>query len=195
MYRSNHRKRGTSAASLVPKFTFCAHSSDLYMGGRGQTSQGRRSFLSGHPHLPHAHIHVLTLSSGTQDRLCGPAHRVLFSSALCLDKRASKQGSRIQECRDSVCVCFSFFDFQGAKHLLIHTIEQPEYCHFKLHNSEKGGFPIIFTYIHTYPNNLNLFEDGIQCIVLFYMHEFCCILLSNITPSSSVQLLYNGGTI
>lgn len=52
------------------------------------------------------------------------------------------------------------------KHLLIHTIEQPEYCHFKLHNSEKRGVPIIFTYIHTYPNNLNLFKDEIQCIVL-----------------------------
>lgn len=112
-----------------------------------------------------------------------------------------KQERWIQECGDSECVCFVFLFFQGAKHLLIHTIEQPEYCHFKLHSSEKrgvgrgGGFPIIFTYIHTYPNNLNLFEDEIQCIVLFYMHEFCCILLSNVTPSSSVHLLYNGGTI
>lgn len=71
--------------------------------------------------------------------------------------------------RRRVCA-FDFLFIQGAKHLLIHTIEQPEYCHFKLHNSEKRGcFPVIFTYIHTYPNNLNLFEDEIQCIV-FVLH-------------------------
>lgn len=127
---------------------------------------------------------------------------MLHSSALCPDEGVSDKAQTgevdpgVQ--RQRVCMfCFSLF--QGAKHLLIHTIEQPEYCRFKLHSSEKrggrGGFLVIFTYIHTYPNNLNLFEDEIQCIVLFYMHGFCCILLSNITPSSSVHLLYNGGTI
>lgn len=112
------------------------------------------------PTYTHArtHTHVLTL-------------RVLHSWALCPDEGVSnkKPKQEIQECRDGVCA-FEFLFIQGAKHLLIHTIEQPEYFHFKLHNSEKRGcFPIIFTYIHTYPNNLNLFEDEIQCIV-FVLH-------------------------
>lgn len=216
MYRSNHRKRGTSAVSLVPKFTFVLIVHGPVHGGgggeegggrggrRGQMSQGRRSFLTGHPHLPHTH--TLTLSSGTQDRtVWARTHRAAFIGSLSGWRSVRwspnrRGGSRSAE---TACVCFSFFDFQGAKHLPIHTIEQPEYCHFKLHSSEKGGRgvggvgvgPIIFTYIHTYPNNLKLFENEIQCNSLFYMHEFCCILLSNITPSSSVHLLYNGGTI
>lgn len=97
---------------------------------------------------------------------------------------------------------------------MIHTIEQPEYCHFKLHNSEKnwrgkegvvgwdgvkkrgggvgGEFPILFTYIHTYPNNLNLFEDEIQCIVCFTCMDS---VASSCLTSLLHGLLYSGGTI
>lgn len=103
---------------------------------------------------------LLTLSSGTLDRLCGPAHRVLHSSALCPDEGVSHKAQRgeldpgVQRQRVFVFLSLSFLIFQGAKHLLIHTIEQPEYCHFKLHNSEK----LIFSpsYLHNYIHILTI---------------------------------------
>lgn len=150
MYRSNHRNRGTSVASLVPKFTFVLIVQTCKWVG-GPISQGRQSFLTGHIQLLHAHI--LTLRTAVVlrlDRLCGPAHRVLHPSALSPDEGASDKaqtGEVDPGAHRRVCVGFSLL--QGAKHLLIHTIEQPEYCHFKLHSSEKRGVSC-HIYIHTY---------------------------------------------
>lgn len=126
MYRSNHRKGGTSAVSLIPKFTFVLIVQTCTWG-RGQMSQGWRSFLTGHPHLPRAltHAHTQTLSSGIQDRLCGPAHRVLHSSALCPDEGVSYKAQTgevdpgVQ--RRRLCVCFSLFFsllFPGCKTII-----------------------------------------------------------------------------
>lgn len=107
------------------------------------------------PPTPTAHTHTCT---NTQDRLCGPAHRVLHSSALCPDEGVSDKGPNrragARSAETACVVCFSLFDFQGAEHLLIHTIEQPEYCHFKLHNSEKR---VVFpSYLHTYIHILTI---------------------------------------
>lgn len=59
------------------------------------------SFLSGHPHLPtylpHTHIHV---QHSAEDRLCGPAHRALFSPR---GGRSPETGGLDPECRDRVC--------------------------------------------------------------------------------------------
>lgn len=125
MYRFTHsedrnvqeqpQKRGTSAASLVT-FVLIVQTCTW---GRGQTSRGRRSFLTGHPHLPHTHIHVLTLSSGAQDRLCGPAHRVLHPSALCPDEGVSDKAQTGESDpgvqRQRVCSFFSFLILPGCK--------------------------------------------------------------------------------
>lgn len=114
MYRSNHRKRGTSAVSLVPKFTFVLIVQTCTWG-RGQKSSGSAK-LPDRPPTPtyRTHTDILTLSSGTQDRLCGPAHRVLHSSALCPDEGVSDKAQTgevdpgVQ--RQRVCVfCFSLF--------------------------------------------------------------------------------------
>jgi len=190
------QKRSTSAVSLVPKFTFVLIVQTCTWGQRPKCPRAgeflhEASWQATYTYRTHTYIHVLTLSSGTQDRLCGPAHRVLHSSALCPDEGVSDKaqtGELDPGVQRQRCVfVFLFFNFQGAKHLLIHTIEQPEYCHFKLHNSEKRrGFPIIFTYIHTYPNNLNLFEDEIQCIVCFT----CMKSVASSCLTSLLHLLY-----
>ena len=127
------------------------------------------------------------------------------TSALCPDEGVSHE-ARTGELdpgvqRQRVCVFFfSFFFFlifQGAKHLLIHTVAQPEYCHFKLHNSEKGFSPIPppseFTYLHTYPNNLNLFEDEVYSLFTC-MNSVVSSCLTSLLHLLYI-LLYNGGTI
>lgn len=62
MYRSNHRKRGTSAVSLVPKFTFVLIVQTCTWG-RGQMSSGSAKRPDRPPtptYLPTAHTHIYT---------------------------------------------------------------------------------------------------------------------------------------
>lgn len=176
MYRFTHsedrnvqeqpQKRGHVSGVSRPEIHLCAHSSDLYMGQRpdvpGLAKLPNRPPTPTHAHS-HTHTHAQTLSSGIQDRLCGPAHRVLHSSALCPDEGVSDKAQTgevdpgVQ--RRRLCVCFSLFFslfyFQGAKQLSIHTVEQPEYCRFRLHSYEKKkrGFP---SYLHTYIHILTI---------------------------------------
>lgn len=126
MYRSNHRKGGTSAVSR-PEIHLCAHSSDLYMGQRPDVPGLAK--LPNRPPTPttrtHTRTHAETLSSGIQDRLCGPAHRVPHSSALCPDEGVSYKAQTgevdpgVQ--RRRLCVCFSLFFsllFPGCKTII-----------------------------------------------------------------------------
>lgn len=190
MYRFTHsedrnvqeqpQKRGHVGGVSHPEIHLCAHSSDLYMGQRPDVpglaklpnrppTPTTRTHTRTHTHM-HKHSAVVfrTDCVGPHTECC--IHRLSVRMKECPIK--PKQERWIQECRDGVCVfaflSFFLFYFQGAKQLLIHTTEQPEYCRFKLHSYEKKvGVPVVFTYIHTYPNNLNLSEDDIQCIVCF----------------------------
>lgn len=55
-----------------------------------------------------------------------------------------------------------------------------------LYFEKKKWPPVLFTYIHKYPNNL--LEDEIQCIVGVNMHGHCCDLLLYNSCTTEVRM-------
>lgn len=115
MYRSNHRKRGTSAASLGPKIHLCAHSSDLYMGqgpkvtGSAELSRQATHTYRTHTYTEHLAVVLRTDCVGPHTECC--VHRLSVQMKECPKK--PDQESRIQECRETAWVCWIFLFFSS----------------------------------------------------------------------------------
>lgn len=95
-------EKGHISGVSRPNFHLCAQSSDLHMGLRPNVPG---------PPTSTAHARTLTLSSGTQDRLCGPAHRALRSSACRPDEgvSAKTQTGELDPGVQKLCVGCSLF--------------------------------------------------------------------------------------
>lgn len=130
MYRFTHsedrnvqeqpQKGGHVSGVSHPEIHLCAHSSDLYMGQRpnvlGLAKLPDRPPTPTAHTLTHTHKHsavvLRTDCVGPHTECC--IHQLSVQMKECPIK--PKQERWIQECRDSVCVCFSFFFlFPGCK--------------------------------------------------------------------------------
>lgn len=131
MYRFTHsedrnvqeqpQKGGHVSGVSHPEIHLCAHSSDLYMGQRPNVLGLAK--LPDRPPTPTAHTltHTHKHSAVVLRTDCGPAHRVLHSSALCPDEGVSHKAQTgevdpgVQ--RQRVCLLFFFFSVSRVQNI------------------------------------------------------------------------------
>lgn len=148
MYRSNHRERGTSAS-----LTFVLIAETCTEKSRGRVSPDRPSTQPG------SRIHTRTNTQWYSGQsVWARTQRVALSASRTDEWVSDKPNTGVQWQSVGVFFCL-FFSFQGAKHLMVHTATWI----LSFYILKKGGWgsPVVFTYIHKYPNNLNLFEEEI----------------------------------